>query len=100
VLAQIRPSLGMWRLQLGAGAALFLGLPVLNVFTTHSHLVTLLQGRGPWAVAGCDLTLLALGSALALAAHLLARRQRASKERSVPVPVRQAAHPAVAKEIA
>jgi hypothetical protein len=30
----------MWRLQLGAGAALFLGLPVLNVFTTHSHLVT------------------------------------------------------------
>jgi uncharacterized iron-regulated membrane protein len=101
VLAQIRPSLGMWRLQLGAGAALFLGLPVLNVFTTHSHLgVTLLQGRGPWAVAGCDLTLLALGSALALAAHLLARRQRASQERSVPVPVRHAAHPAVAKEIA
>ncbi len=77
VLAQCRLSLGMWRLQLGAGAVLFIGIPVLNVFTTHSHLgVTLLLGRGPWPVAGFDLVMLALGAALALAERLLARRQR------------------------
>ncbi|MBV8624287.1 MAG: PepSY domain-containing protein [Herbaspirillum sp.] len=77
VLAQCRPSLGMWRVQLGMGAVLFIGIPVLNILTTHSHLgVTLLLGRGPWPVAGFDLLMLALGAALALAERLLARRQR------------------------
>ncbi|WP_413628785.1 PepSY-associated TM helix domain-containing protein [Herbaspirillum frisingense] len=77
VLAQVRPDLRMWRLQLGLGAALFIGLPLLNVFTTQSHLgVTLLLGRGPWPVAAFDLTVLALGIALAMAERVLARRQR------------------------
>jgi hypothetical protein len=74
VLAQIRPDRLMWRLQLGAGALLLMGIPVLNVFTTSSHLgVTLLQSRGPAAVAGFDLTVSALGLLLACAAHRLGR---------------------------
>ena len=74
VLAQIRPDRLMWRLQLGAGALLLMGIPVLNVFTTSSHLgVTLLQSRGPAAVAGFDLTVFALGLLLACASHRLGR---------------------------
>lgn len=77
VLAQIRPDRLMWRLQLGAGALLLMGIPVLNVFTTSSHLgVTLLQSRGPAAVAGFDLTVFALGLLLACAAHRLGRRAK------------------------
>jgi uncharacterized iron-regulated membrane protein len=77
VLAQIRPSMGMWRLQLWFGALMFIGIPVLNVFTTHSHLgVTLLQGKGPWPVAGFDLTVLALGIALAMTARILGKREK------------------------
>jgi uncharacterized iron-regulated membrane protein len=77
VLAQIRPDRLMWRLQLGAGALLLMGIPVLNVFTTNSHLgVTLLQSRGPAAVAGFDLTVFALGLLLACAAHRLGRRAK------------------------
>jgi uncharacterized iron-regulated membrane protein len=75
VLAQIRPTRGMWRLQLWTAAALFGGIPLLNVFTTDSHLgVTLLQGQGPAAVAGFDLTTLALGGVFACAAWKLGRR--------------------------
>lgn len=74
VLAQIRPGRPMWRLQLGAGALLLAGIPVLNAFTTASHLgVTLLQGEGPAAVAGFDLTVFALGMLLAYAAWRLGR---------------------------
>ena len=77
VLAQIRPDRLMWRLQLGAGALLLMGIPVLNVFTTSSHLgVTMLQSRGPVAVAGFDLTVFALGLLLAYAAHRLGRGAR------------------------
>lgn len=78
-LAQIRQDRLMWRLQLGAGALLLMGIPVLNVFTTSSHLgVTLLQGRGPAAVAGFDLTVFALGLLLAYAAIRLGRRAGAA----------------------
>lgn len=80
VLALWRSSLGMWRLQLGAGALLFMGIPLLNVCTTASHLgVTLLQGRGPWPVAGFDLTMLTLGAALWWAQRRLARRASAPR---------------------
>jgi len=79
VLAQIRPDRLMWRLQLGAGALLLMGIPVLNVFTTSSHLgVTMLQSRGPVAVAGFDLTVFALGLLLACAAHRLGRSAKES----------------------
>ncbi|MBB5391983.1 MULTISPECIES: PepSY domain-containing protein [unclassified Herbaspirillum] len=77
VLAQIRPTMGMWRFQLSVAAAMFIGIPILNVFTTHSHLgVTLLLGRGPWPVAGFDITVLLLGSALALAVRALGKREK------------------------
>jgi uncharacterized iron-regulated membrane protein len=77
VLAQLRPTLGMWRFQLSVGAAMLIGIPILNVFTTHSHLgVTLFLGRGPWPVAGFDITVLLLGIALALVVRALNRRGR------------------------
>ncbi|EJN08617.1 PepSY domain-containing protein [Herbaspirillum sp. YR522] len=77
VLAQLRPSMGMWRWQLSAGAAMLIGIPILNAVTTHSHLgVTLLQGRGPWSVAGFDITVLLLGIALACVVRVLHRREK------------------------
>ncbi|WP_432239382.1 PepSY-associated TM helix domain-containing protein [Herbaspirillum robiniae] len=77
VLAQVRPSMGMWRFQLSVGAAMLIGIPVLNVFTTHSHLgVTLFMARGPWSVAGFDITVLLLGVALALVVRVLHRRAK------------------------
>lgn len=84
LLALCRPTRGMWRAQLWAGAALFGTIPLLNALTTGSHLgVTLLQGRGPAAVAGFDLVSLALGLGLGAAAWMTGRRQ--------PAPARVAA---------
>jgi len=83
VLAQLRPSMGMWRFQLSVGAAMLMGIPLLNGLTTHSHLgVTLFQGRGPWPVAGFDITVLLLGVALALVVRVLYRREK--KQAKVP----------------
>lgn len=77
LLAQIRPTMGMWRFQLTIGAGLFMGIPILNGFTTHSHLgVTLFQGRGPWSVAGFDITVLLLGIALAIIVRVLGKREK------------------------
>jgi hypothetical protein len=71
LLAHIRPDLRMWCRQLCTGGALFVLLPLLNIFTTDTHLgVTLFQGKGPWAVAGFDLFSLAFGCALLCAARL------------------------------
>jgi len=82
VLAQIRPDRRMWQWQLWTGALLFMGIPLLNVFTTSSHLgVTLFMAQGPWSVAGFDLTVLALGIGLALAAwHLGRKKKKAGKK--------------------
>jgi len=72
IIAQLRPSRAMWRMQLAVGAFLLASLPVLNVFTTNSHLgVTLFLGRGPVAVAAFDLVVLVLGLSLAYAAYKL-----------------------------
>ena len=72
IIAQLRPSRAMWRMQLAVGAFLLASLPVLNVFTTNSHLgVTLFLGRGPVAVAAFDLVVLVLGLGLAYAAFKL-----------------------------
>lgn len=95
VLAQIRPDRLMWRLQLGAGALLLMGIPVLNVFTTSSHLgVTLLQSRGPAAVAGFDLTVFVLGLLLACAAHRLGRRAKETAPAAKDSAARTAGAPA------
>lgn len=80
ILAQIRPNRRMWQLQLLVGGALFALLPVLNVFTTDSHLgVTLLQGKGPFAVAGFDLFVFGFGLMLIYAAKKLALKKVALK---------------------
>lgn len=72
VLALIWPTRPMWRLQLVLGAGLFMLLPVLNALTTDAHLgITLPAGR--WALAGFDLTVLALGLGLASAVWMLQR---------------------------
>ncbi|WP_454725548.1 MULTISPECIES: PepSY-associated TM helix domain-containing protein [Cupriavidus] len=89
LLAQLRPTRAMWRVQLWAGALMLAGIPVLNGLTTDTHLgVTLLQGQGPAAVAGFDLTVLALGIALGAAAWMLGRRAAARR----PAPAGNAAH--------
>ena len=72
IVAQLRPSRAMWRIQLTAGAFLFCALPVLNIFTTESHLgVTLFMGQGPVSVAAFDLVVLVLGLGLVYAAWKL-----------------------------
>lgn len=80
LLAQIQPSRAMWRWQLTAGALLFGLLPVLNVFTTDSHLgVTLFQGKGPLPVAGFDIVMLLLGLLLAYGAKKMRLPPKAAK---------------------
>ncbi|WP_300759222.1 PepSY-associated TM helix domain-containing protein [Janthinobacterium sp.] len=72
IVAQLRPSRAMWRIQLAAGAFLFCALPVLNIFTTESHLgVTVFMGQGPVSVAAFDLVVLVLGLGLVYAAWKL-----------------------------
>ncbi len=72
LVAQIRPTRGMWRVLLGIGAVLFAGLPLLNALTGTAHLgVTLLHG--PAVLAGFDLTVLAIGLGLGAAAWWLGR---------------------------
>ena len=87
VVAQLRPTRAMWRIQLTAGAILLAGLPLLNVFTTSSHLgVTLFLGRGPVSVAAFDLVVLALGLLLGYAAYKL-RPLAAKAKKAEPAPV-------------
>ena len=84
LLAQIRPTRAMWRIQLTVGAAMLAGIPVLNAFTTDTHLgVTLFGGPGLRPVAAFDLVVLALGLLLGWAAWWLgrkARKQAAAKQ--------------------
>lgn len=71
IVAQLRPTRGMWRIQLSVGAFLMASLPVLNGLTSGSHLGAVLLGRGPVAVAAFDLVVLILGLGLAYAAFKL-----------------------------
>ena len=50
----------IWRQQLSAAAVLFLLLPVLNMVTTHTHLIATLQ-IGMWILAAFDLVCFAAG---------------------------------------
>jgi uncharacterized iron-regulated membrane protein len=84
VLAHIRPNRRMWQWQLVVGGLLFALIPVLNIFTTNSHLgVTLLQGKGPWAVAGFDLVAFAFGLSLLYAAKRLGQKKALPKAKTV-----------------
>ncbi|WP_293775782.1 PepSY-associated TM helix domain-containing protein [uncultured Oxalicibacterium sp.] len=69
-----------WQVVLSIGGLMFMALPVLNVFTTHSHLgVTLLQGKGPWPVVGFDLFALVFGFCLLYAVRHLQKKKTAMK---------------------
>jgi uncharacterized iron-regulated membrane protein len=69
----IWPTRRMWIWQMGLAAAMWMALPVLNAFTSPSHLfANAMAGR--WALVGFDLIVLALGVGLAGIAWMLHRR--------------------------
>ncbi|MCC2961232.1 PepSY domain-containing protein [Massilia sp. IC2-278] len=77
LLAQIKPSRAMWRFQLIVGALLLCGVPLLNAFTTNTHLgATLFGPAGLRPVAAFDLVVCALGALLAYAAWWLKRKEQ------------------------
>lgn len=88
--ALARPTRGMWQVQLGIGGGLFAGVPLLNFFTTATHLGVSLPAR-LWAVASFDLTCLALGLALLASVWWLGRRQavKTSKKAHAASPTTQ-----------
>ncbi|MHA7065010.1 PepSY-associated TM helix domain-containing protein [Azospirillum argentinense] len=82
--APLRPSRRGWAEQLGAGAALFALLPVLNLATAAGHLGNSLPA-GNWLLAGFDLTALAVGLLLGFAARKVGRNAFAGKAAPAPV---------------
>ena len=71
--AVARPGRRGWVEQLGVGALLFIGVPILNALTTNQHLGVSVA-NGDWAMAGFDLTCLGSGVFLAWAAWKMQRR--------------------------
>lgn len=71
VLALVSPGRAMWRFQLSLAGAAFAFIPVLNAFTTDSHLGAALAGKVPLPVAGFDLVMLMLGGVFGFAAWKL-----------------------------
>lgn len=82
--ASVRKSGKAWAEGLWTCAAAYLLLPVLNALTTERHLGVTLPS-GDWALAGVDLTMLAIGIVLAAAARRVSHR----------LPVARVARPAV-----
>lgn len=70
--ACVRPGRRAWIEQLGLGAVLFAGVPVLSVLTSPS-LTDGFMVRGDWSIAGFDLACLCSGLFLAWAARKLQR---------------------------
>ncbi|MRW89620.1 PepSY domain-containing protein [Duganella sp. FT80W] len=77
VHATLRPVARAWREQLWAGAALCMLLPLLNAATTGQHLLVYLAQRD-LERAAVELTAIALGALLAIAAIRSGRRARAT----------------------
>lgn len=73
--AALRPTARGWQEQSWLAAGAFALLPVLNALTTPRHLGVSLP-QGDWALAGFDLTVLALGLAFLGVAMRLSRRRR------------------------
>ena len=65
--ALVRPGRSAWREQLGLGSLLFVGIPVINALTSDYGLTVSIP-QGDWAMAGVDLTSLAVGVFLGWAA--------------------------------
>jgi uncharacterized iron-regulated membrane protein len=72
------PTRRMWMIQLGVAAFLFGAIPLLNAATTATHLGVSIPA-GLWAVAGFDLSCLALGAAMLLCVWWLGRRKPAGR---------------------
>jgi uncharacterized iron-regulated membrane protein len=72
------PTRRMWMIQLGVAAFLFGAIPLLNAATTATHLGVSIPA-GLWAVAGFDLSCLALGAAMLLCVWRLGRRKPAGR---------------------
>ena len=83
----LRPAGRAWTEQLAVAALLYGTLPLLNAATTDSHLGATLQ-RGDWALAGFDLTALAVGLLLGWTAWRVGRRHAAS-DRGARADIRQ-----------
>ena len=77
------PTRRMWMIQLGVAALLFGAIPLLNAATTATHLGVSIPA-GLWAVAGFDLSCLALGAALLACAGRLGRRKPVRPQRAAP----------------
>lgn len=88
--AVLRSGQSAWREQLGLGALLFIGLPVLDLLTDGHYLIAALQ-QGSWVLPAFDLTALGTGLFLGWAA-LKFRPEHAEK------PVRKSAGIAVSRQ--
>jgi hypothetical protein len=76
LFALLRPAGRAWTALLATTAALALLLPLVNAATTTRHLgqtIPWALHTGDWALAGVDLTAIAVGLAFALAARATAR---------------------------
>lgn len=94
--ALLRAGLGAaqraWKEVMGLAALLFAGIPLLNACTSSQHLPgTLLQGQ--WALAGFDLTALALSALLGYTAWKLGRWQPVRRTRPAAGKPPRAARP-------
>lgn len=86
LLAQWRQGRAMWRWQLACGALLLGGLPILNAVTTNTHaLAVITRHAAPLSVAAFDMTVLALGALLAVAAVRLGRKPKRKPETLAPL---------------
>ncbi|MES2413021.1 MAG: PepSY-associated TM helix domain-containing protein [Pseudomonadota bacterium] len=92
------PKRPMWQAQLAIGGLLFATIPLLNVFTSPTHLGVSLP-EGMWRIAGVDLTCLVLGLFLVWAAWWVGKRagKKAAKELKAKKEAVAAEPPPVAK---
>jgi len=91
--AMLRRGRRAWVEQLGLGAVLFIGVPLLNALTTSEHLGVSLA-KGDWAMAGFDLTCLGSGVFLAWAAWKMQLRSapQPRAERTRPLALKGEVH--------
>lgn len=75
VYPAVRSAGRAWVEELSIAAGLFGLLPVLNALTTDRHLGVTIPA-GDWALAGFDLTVLALGTGLAITAVIVHTKMR------------------------
>jgi uncharacterized iron-regulated membrane protein len=93
VLALAWPARRMWQVLLGVGGVMFAGLPVLNAFTTDSHLGYSLA-HGLTQIASFDIVVLLLGALLLFAA----KRMGTARGKNKPTATHKTTVPRESKE--